>query len=122
MPDTLRSRRILVAEDEYLLAEELRRQLEGLGAVVVGPVATVDQVLDLIATEPPVDVAVLDVNLRGEKVFPAVDLLVGRGVPVVLATGYDATEFPARWPGVRWCQKPISLKALARVVGEALAG
>ena len=114
--------RILVAEDEYLLAEELHRRLHDLGAVVVGPVATLDQVLDLIAAEPPVDVALLDVNLRGEKVFPAVDLLVERGVPVVLATGYDAVEFPPGWTGVRWCQKPISLKALARVMGEALAG
>ncbi len=65
---TLRNCRILVVEDEYYLADELRTELETRGALVLGPVGTLDQALAAIGEARDIDGAILDVNLRGERV------------------------------------------------------
>ncbi len=74
-PAWLSGRSILVVEDEFLLAEDLREQLVLAGAAVIGPVATLAKALDLIAAGVALDAALLDVNLGGQKVFPLADLL-----------------------------------------------
>jgi DNA-binding LytR/AlgR family response regulator len=76
--------RILVVEDEYMVADELRRDLAEHGVEVVGPAAKVSEVLRFLAVAGTLDGAVLDVNLGGEMVFPVADLLRKRGVPFVL--------------------------------------
>jgi len=104
--DASRSR-ILVVEDEYFLADDMTRSLSGSGVDVVGPVATVKAALDLLAEETAVDGAVLDINLRGEMVYPVADLLLERGVPFVFSTGYDEHVVPRRYSEVRRCEKPV---------------
>ena len=94
---SLHGRRILVVEDEYLLADDLRQTLESLGIEVVGPVATVAQALELLESEQAPDGAMLDVNLQGDAVFPVLDLLRERAVPFVLTTGYDGWALPAAY-------------------------
>jgi len=99
MPDplsaaALRGRRILVVEDEYMMAEDLRHDLEKAGAKVVGPVPSVAGALRLLAEEGVIDGAILDVNLRGEKAYPVADVLRERGIPFVLATGYEQWALP----------------------------
>ena len=79
--------RILVAEDELLLAMEIRRFLEDWGCLVLGPVPSVSRALALLAEEAP-DGAVLDVNLKGELAAPVAEALAAREVPFVLLTGY----------------------------------
>lgn len=110
---------ILIVEDEYLLADDLATELRDHGATVVGPAATIEQALALLAENPPLDGAVLDVNLRGQPIFPVADELAGRGVPFVFATGYDSAAIPERFGGTPRCEKPLRLtdlvKALARV-------
>ncbi len=86
----LRGRRILVAEDEYAIAQEVASAFAAVGAEVLGPAATLADTLRAASAPGRIDAAVLDVNLRGEMAWPAVEALLGRGVPVVLATGYDA--------------------------------
>ncbi len=121
MPEArLRNCRILVAEDEYLLAEEMREGLEDSGALVLGPAATVEQALHLIAAEAKIDAAVLDVNLRNKEIYPAVDALVERGVPTVLTTGYGPSEIPERFRHVPRCEKPVNMKLVRRAIGQAL--
>jgi DNA-binding response OmpR family regulator len=61
----LRDRRILIVEDEYLIAVSLQDALENAGSVVVGPVPSVDKAIQKIESEPDIDAAVLDVNLGG---------------------------------------------------------
>ncbi len=117
---SLRNCRVLVAEDEYMLAEEMREELESDGAVVLGPAATVAQALDLIAAESQIHAAVMDVNLRGEKIFPAIEALVVRGVPTVLTTGYDEAEIPERFRTLPRCGKPVNMKLVTRAVGRAM--
>ena len=90
MPEPLPSlagRRILVVEDEYLIAMEVKRWLLAAGAEVIGPVPSVDQALDLI-DDDGLHAAVLDVNLGdGDRVYPVADKLAAGGVPYLFATG-----------------------------------
>jgi DNA-binding response OmpR family regulator len=79
--------RVLVVEDEYLIASEVKRWLHNAGAEVIGPVPRADLALDLIAQQHP-DAAVLDVNLGdGDTVYPVADKLGILGVPYIFATG-----------------------------------
>ena len=79
MPDRdLRDCRVLVVEDEYMLADELEMELVDAGATVLGPVGTVGEAMAMIEAEAEIDGAVLDVNLRGKMAFPAADLLFVR--------------------------------------------
>ncbi|HWX50453.1 MAG TPA: HWE histidine kinase domain-containing protein [Roseomonas sp.] len=112
-----RPRRVLLAEDEPLVAMELETQLQALGFTVVGPASTLQEALQLVGDDVALDAAVLDVNLRGQAVFPVADLLVRRGVPVVFATGYGA--LPGGWATgggqgrTALLRKPLTRGALA---------
>jgi CheY-like chemotaxis protein len=113
---------VLVAEDEFLLALELGLLLEGHGYRVLGPASTVAEALRLLAAETP-DVAVLDVNLRGETVTPVAEALRASGVPFLLASAYDRSDLadPVLAAAVN-LGKPTSdrrlLAALAQVIGH----
>jgi len=75
----------------------------------------------LIQREQRIDAAILDVNLGGEMVFPAADLLIERGVPVVLTTGYDKSALPSRFSGVALCEKPVGTRRLINMVDHVLS-
>nr|WP_312863465.1 response regulator [Rhizobium tropici] len=108
-------KRILVVEDEYFLADEARRQLVSLGATVVGPVAKVDDALDLIDTVE-IDAAILDIHLGGEFVFPVAERLDKLGVAFVFATGYDPSFIPDEFRGFSLCEKPAELEKIAQAL------
>lgn len=115
----LLGRAILLAEDEFFLAMDLQEALQGAGATVIGPVASVGQALRLLEAERRIDAAVLDVNLGGEMVFPVADRLLERGVTVLLATGYNEDDLPTRFARVPRCEKPIDVAALMRILAPA---
>ncbi|MEH3046286.1 response regulator [Sphingomonas adhaesiva] len=108
----LRERHILIVEDEYLLADELRMELEEVGAIVVGPAGSVSDALALIGSDAPIDGAILDVNLGGQLAFPVADRLVRRGVPTVFTTGYDEAAIPDRFAAVERCRKPVNIRLI----------
>ena len=112
--------RILIVEDEYIVAEELRRMLEATGAAVIGPVPSVPRAQAHLESETAIDGAVLDVNLAGENVFPLADALAERGVPFVFLTGYDRSTIPERFATTPVVEKPLDMRtlgsALARIV------
>lgn len=85
----LTAKRILVLEDEVLLALDAAETLEELGAVVVGPVHRVDAALALLDRERP-DAALLDVNINGDTSAAVASRLVEESIPFVLATGYGS--------------------------------
>ncbi|MEG3084579.1 response regulator [Sphingomonas sp. PB2P12] len=113
--------RILVVEDEYYLAEEVSSILARIGAEILGPVPTVDQANALIAANPRIDGAVLDVNLRGELVFDLADALHARGVPFAFATGYDGDALPHRFADRVVLVKPVRPDALVEALGALVA-
>jgi CheY-like chemotaxis protein len=85
-------KRILVVEDEALIAAMVEDMLIELGAVVVGPASTIAKGLALAGSEE-IDAALLDVNVRNERIDPIADVLKGRGIPMIFATGYGARAF-----------------------------
>ena len=109
-------RRVLIVEDEYFIADEMRQDFEEAGAKVLGPVPTVEAALSLLGRTPALDGAVLDIKLRGEMGYPIADALIERGVPFVFSTGYDAANIPAKYGSVARCEKPVE----AQKVGHAL--
>jgi DNA-binding LytR/AlgR family response regulator len=117
---TLRGCRVLVVEDEYMLADELRTELQEAGAVVVGPAGQLEAAIDLIQADADIGGAVLDVNLGGVSVFPVVDLLAARGVPMVLTTGYDAAAIPPRYAHIPRCEKPVTISKVAKAIGGVI--
>ena len=113
---TLHGGRILVVEDEYMIAADLAQTLEKLGAVVVGPAPTVGRALRLVEAEGQLDGAVLDINLGSEKAYPVADALIARGVPFVFATGYDDWAVPAAYASVPRFEKPVDTAMLTRIL------
>lgn len=93
MDERLVGLRILVVEDEFLVALELEQLLDGRGYRVVGPAPSVRRALALIG-EQQVDAAVLDVNVDGGRITPVAEVLKAREIPFVLATGYGTSKFP----------------------------
>ena len=83
----LKGKRILVVEDEALIAVMVEDMLTDMGSNVIGPAATIEAALRLARSEE-LDAAVLDVNVRGERIDPVAEALMARGVPVLFATGY----------------------------------
>ncbi|MGF1627658.1 MAG: response regulator [Alphaproteobacteria bacterium] len=110
-------KRLLVVEDEYLVATDLACALEAMGVMVVGPAGTVEDALDLVESDGGrLDGAVLDINLRGERVYPVADALTARGVPFVFATGYDMATVPETYAQVPRCEKPVDRARLTRLL------
>jgi DNA-binding NtrC family response regulator len=109
---TTDKRRVLVAEDEMLIALDLQDMLERLGYEVVGPAANVAEIRELLQ-DGPIDGAILDVNLRGEQVFSVLPALMAIGMPVILASGYeDAQQFPSEFRDLPRITKPFSADAV----------
>ena len=104
--------RILIVEDEFLIAAELGRLAAGCGCTVVGPVGTVDEALALIG-DGLLDGAILDIALGREFVWPVAEALADRAVPFVFATGYSQPPLPERFQGVRILAKPLRSEAVA---------
>ncbi len=103
----LKGKRILVVEDEPILAMCLEDMLRDLGCEVVGPALRLDAAVDL-AKHAPLDAAVLDVNLGGGRSYAVADALVGRDIPYVFATGYGASAVEPGRPETPIVQKPYS--------------
>jgi CheY-like chemotaxis protein len=118
--ELLRGRLVLVLEDEYIVAMDLCQLLESKGAIVVGPLTSVADALDVLDDLTQVDVAVLDVNLRGSKVFPLADVLKRRSIPFLFATGMARDDFPDRFRDVPRCEKPIDLESIVAVIEAQL--
>jgi DNA-binding LytR/AlgR family response regulator len=116
----LKGRRVLVVEDEFLLAMELEGLLSRRGCEVLGPASTVRQALTVLSGGQP-EVAVLDVNLKGERATPVAMALHDRGVPFVLMTGYSEAQLSE--PELRHAprlDKPVSCRALCRALAQLL--
>jgi CheY-like chemotaxis protein len=102
---------VLLVEDESLVAMMIEEVLSELGLRVIGPYATIHQALRA-AKEIPVDAAVLDVNLSGQSVYPVVDLLIEKRVPVAFISGYCAESLDPRYAHIPFVQKPIDRRML----------
>lgn len=103
----LKGAKVLILEDEYFLADDLARALRDAGAQPVGPVNTVQQAEELVASESP-DAAILDLNLRGEMASDFVERLSTTDVRCVIVSGYAIDAFPELVCSAPRLEKPVS--------------
>jgi CheY-like chemotaxis protein len=111
---------ILVVEDETLVAMLLEQMLEELGFKTVRVAASLSEAHAFLAAEKP-DIAALDVNVRGQPIFPFAAALAQRGAPFVFITGYGAQGLAPEWQGHPVVQKPFSQESLEAGLKAALA-
>jgi CheY-like chemotaxis protein len=116
----LSGRRILVIEDEMMVAMLLKDFLADLGCTVLGPAARVEQALAMIEAAGALDAAVLDINLNGQKSYPVADALAARGVPFVFATGYSRDSMLNGHREFPLLQKPYRLSKMADALAKLL--
>jgi CheY-like chemotaxis protein len=107
--------RVLIVEDEWLLANDLETALRSLGAEVITLVGDIDDARAQLAASG-FDVGVIDISLRGHNAFDVADDLQRQGIPFVFATGYSAEVLPARFADVARWEKPFDPHELARFV------
>jgi PAS domain S-box-containing protein len=108
--------RVLVLEDEALVAMQVKSDLESAGHVVIGPVQTLEQGLELAEREP-MDFALLDLRLGEELSTPVADQLFMRGIPFAFSTGFeDRTILPTHLQGIPRLAKPYPIGGIARMV------
>ena len=111
----LQGARVLVVEDEYYIADDLRRELIAAGARVVGPVSTVPAAFEAI-DRGEFDCAVIDLNLHGVSAVSVANRLIEEGKSFAIATGYGSDVVPDRLKGVPRIEKPFDPPALLRLV------
>jgi CheY-like chemotaxis protein len=110
MANPLAGKHILVVEDEYFIASDLKRMLGAQDAIIVGPVGDLETGMSLAETEP-LDAAVLDVNLAGSFSYPVAERLRARSVPLMFLTGYDEWSVPEAYRAIPRLSKPYSTEA-----------
>jgi CheY-like chemotaxis protein len=110
--------RVLLVEDEIMVALLLEDMLAELGHAVIGPVASLGKAVEMAQSEA-LDVAILDVNLSGKEVYPVADTLAARGVPFIFATGYGNGGLRAAYRHLPTLSKPFLRRDLLRVLAEA---
>jgi DNA-binding response OmpR family regulator len=114
----LRDLRVLVVEDEFLLALALQEDLATAGFLIAGPYTKLAAAIEASRRER-FDVAVLDVNLNGERIYPLADELLERKIPFVLLTGYGAADLPERFRRLPRLPKPYEMSNLLSEVRRA---
>ena len=114
-PTNLAGQRILVVEDDMLIAVLIEQTLQELGCVVVGPVGKLDAALGLAVSEA-LDAAILDVNIRGSMVYPVAKQLQIRGIPFALASGYGDWAMPEAFRNQPRLTKPFTCEELVAQV------
>jgi DNA-binding response OmpR family regulator len=120
MTDRAARLRVLVVEDEPLIGMDIEDAVAGLGHDVVGPIAELDEALDL-ATIAALGCAILDINILGGNSYPVADILLKRGVPVLLLSGYGEQTLPARLHEEARLPKPFTGAQLDKEIRDLCA-
>jgi CheY-like chemotaxis protein len=118
--EDLEGLRVLVVEDDSLICLLIEDMLSELGCKVVGTACDFKRATEWARRDESIDLAILDVNLGGQQVFPVADILCERGIPFLFATGLSADGLPADWQGHCSVQKPMTVATLANALGRAM--
>jgi len=114
------AKRVLIVEDEFLVAMLLEDLLTEMGHQVIGTFAQVDEAMKF-ANQADVNFAILDINLAGATSFPVAEILRRRGIPFLFASGYGSTGLTSPFENELTLQKPYEPAELERAIAEASA-
>ena len=117
----LSNRKVLVVEDEMIIAMLIEDMLDEFGCKLVGPATNVPRALELIGKES-IDIAVLDLNLDGKDTYAIADALQRKNVPFIFATGYGSTGLRPQYANRPVLQKPFQARDLETALTESLNG
>ena len=117
----LAGRLVLVVEDEYFLADDIASALRIQGAEIVGPIGDLSLAAEAVASRA-IDGAVLDVNVRGQLIFPVARELQTRNIPFIFMTGYDRDAIPPEYQHFQRCEKPFDPVDLASRLAALILG
>lgn len=120
MSQPLDGRKILIVEDESLVAMLLETILEDMGCTPLGPISNIDEALDYVGGDLEADGALLDVNVAGREIFPVATVLKQKGVPFVFSTGYGENGLPDEWRRQATIQKPFTEATVRDALMKAL--
>ncbi|MBB4642237.1 HWE histidine kinase domain-containing protein [Rhizorhapis suberifaciens] len=112
--------KLLIVEDEMLIAMQLTESLEEAGWSIMGPAATIEEANQLLSTSPIPDAAILDVNLDGNTVYPLADTLQRLGVPILFCTGYENLDAAQQFEDCERIRKPADAAQLIGAVRVAI--
>lgn len=112
---SLEGTRVLIVEDEYFLADDLSRVLVQAGAKVVGPIGTLEEAQDRVRADD-FDMAVIDMNLRGDFAYAVAERLDAERVPFVIATGYNEASLPEHLKNVPRVEKPFACRDIVTLL------
>jgi CheY-like chemotaxis protein len=116
----LNGRRILVVEDEWFLADEISHAVNRAAGTVVGPVASVEEALELLQREPEPDAATLNVRVADGESYPVADELARRHIPFLFASANSASSLPGRFSRRAIVGKPFSGARLVTALSALL--
>lgn len=111
--------RVLIAEDEFLVGMQLEEDLRSVGCSILGPFSTLEAAMRA-SREEAFDLAVLDINLNGDRVYPLADELSAGGVPFIFLSGYLPADLPERFRKAPHLGKPYDPVCLIRQIRAAL--
>ena len=117
--DRLAGLKVFAVEDESLVAMQLEDMLLDLGCDLVGLAMRIGRALEMVAAAPRIDIAVLDVNIGGDKIYPVAERLRERGVPIVFATGYGRAGVDPEWQSYEILQKPYTASEMAETIARS---
>lgn len=109
--------KVLVVEDEAIIAMMLEDMLTDLGHEVAATAGRLDRAMKLVAAQP-FDLAIVDINLNGEETYPLAAILMDLGVPFIFSTGYSANGLKEEWRAMPLLQKPFEVQSLANAISR----
>ncbi len=113
--------KVFIVEDESLVAMQLEDMLADIGCEVIGLAMKIERALDTIERLPAIQIAILDVNIGGHKVYPVAARLRERGIPLVFATGYGREGVESEWQCYPILQKPYTTEQVELAIETASA-
>ena len=113
-------RRVLIVEDEAMIAGLIESILSAAGWSVVGPVATLERALETIERER-IDAALLDARINGRDVYAVADVLMRRRIPFIFVSGFTRKQMPPRYRDCAYIAKPFTPDAILALLDEVVA-
>lgn len=114
--------RVMIVEDEFIIADEIAGIVSDNGHEVMGPYASVESAMVALSKESVPDLAILDANLRGKSSAPLAEKLRELGVPLCVCTGYRSEDLRSMFGDVSILQKPVNARALTSLIQQTMGG